>query len=256
MNEQIQRLSHELRLFGIHANFEARAAQATSRGYHPLEFLHLLLEDERLYRKDRLGKSLTTRAKFRHLCDLEDWDAGYDRGINKAQLKDLAALNFYRDNTNLHILGKTGEGKTQLAIAVGKRLCQEGLSVALLPMSLLFEEVSANRSSGTLLGYLRRLAQTKVLIFDDWGLRNYTHDEATILVEILEARAKKGPVIVTSQVNPNAWMKLFEDPAIAEAVTDRLRNPSHKIMLKGGSYRERLQPQKQETLAKTNAMRQ
>jgi DNA replication protein DnaC len=255
MNEQIQRLSHELRLHGIHANFESRAAQATSKGYHPLEFLHLLLEDERLYRKDRLGKSLTTRAKFRHLCDLEDWDASYDRGINKAQLKELSTLGFYRDSTNLHILGKTGEGKTQLAIAVGKRLCQEGLSVAFLPMSLLFEEVLANRSSGTLLGYLRRLSQTKVLIFDDWGLRNYTHEEATVLVEILEARTKKGPVIVTSQVNPNAWIKLFEDPAIAEAVTDRLRNPSQKVTLKGGSYRERLQPANQEALAKNNAIR-
>lgn len=41
-------------------------------------------------------------------------------------------------------------------------------------------------------------------------------------------------MIVTSQVNPKAWMKLFEDPAIAEAVTDRLQNPSTKIALKGG----------------------
>jgi DNA replication protein DnaC len=254
MNDQVRRLSHELRLFGIHTNFEARAAQATSKGYHPLEFLQLLLEDERLFRKDRLGKSLTTRAKFRHLCDLEDWDMTYDRGITKAQIKELSTLAFYRANTTLHILGKTGEGKTQLAIAVGKRLCQEGLSVAFLPLSLLFEEVQASRSNGTLLGYLNRLSQTKVLILDDWGLRNYTHEEATILVEILEARTKKGPVIVTSQVNPKAWIKLFEDPAIAEAVTDRLQNPSAQITLKGGSYRERLQAN-QESIAKNGAMR-
>ena len=250
MNEQVQRLSHELRLFGIHTNFEARAASATSQGQHPLEFLQLLLEDERLYRRDRFGKSLTSRAKFRYLCDLEDWDTSYDRGINKAQLKELAAIAFFRTNTNLHILGKTGEGKTQLAIAIGKRLCQEGFSVAFLPLSLLFEEVQAQRSSGKLLGFLTRLSQTKVLILDDWGLRNYTHEEATILVEILEARSKRGPVIVTSQVNPKAWIKLFEDPAIAEAITDRLLNPSNKINLKGGSYREKMQLEKQETLAK------
>lgn len=83
------------------------------------------------------------------------------------------------------------------------------------------------------MGYLEKLSQTKVLIFDDFGLRNYTHEEATILVEILEARSKKGPVVVTSQVNPKAWTKLFEDPAIAEAIVDRLINPSTKINLKG-----------------------
>lgn len=249
MNEQVRRLSHELRLFGIHSNFESRAASATSQGQHPLEFLQLLLEDERLFRKDRLGKSLTSRAKFRYLCDLEDWDMSYDRGITKAQLKELATLAFYRTNTNLHILGKTGEGKTQLAIAIGKRLCQDGLSVAFLPLSLLFEEIQAHHSNGKLLNYLSRLSQTKALILDDWGLRTYTHEEAILLVEILEARTKKGPVIVTSQVHPKAWIKLFEDPAIAEAITDRLQNPSTKISLKGGSYRERIQMTQEEKIA-------
>lgn len=241
MNEQIKRLSYDLRLFGVHANFESRAASALSQGQDPTEFLHLLLEDERLFRKDRLAKSLTTRAKFRYQCDLEDWDTTYDRGLTRAQIKELAGLAFCRTNTNLHILGKTGEGKTQLAIAIGRRLCQEGLSVAFLPLALLFEEIAAHRSNGKLLGYLTRLAQTSCLILDDWGLRAYTHEEATVLVEILEARTKKGPVIITSQVNPKAWVKLFEDPAIAEAITDRLQNPSTKIHLKGGSYRERMQ---------------
>jgi DNA replication protein DnaC len=212
--------------------------------------MHLCLEDERVFRKERLAKSLTTRAKFRHPADLEDWDMSYERGLSKPQLKELSTLSFYRSNSNLLLLGKTGEGKTQLAMAIGKRLCQEGLSVAFLPMSLIFEEVQAHRANGKLLGYLTRLSETKVLILDDWGLRNYTHDEATILVEILEARTKKGPVIVTSQVNPKAWVKLFEDPAIAEAVVDRLQNPSSKINLTGGSYRERMQ------LATTNVAKQ
>jgi DNA replication protein DnaC len=131
-----------------------------------------------------------------------------------------------------------------------RRLCQDGFSVAFLPMSLLFEEIQAHRSTGKLLGYLNRISQIKLLILDDWGLRPYTHEEATVLLEILEARIKKGPVIITSQVNPKAWPKLFEDPAMAEAITDRLNNPSAKVLLKGGSYRERLQLAMQEKVAK------
>ena len=40
---------------------------------------------------------------------------------------------------------------------------------------------------------------------------------------------------------PQGWLKLFEDPVIAEAIVDRLIHPSQKITLKGEkSYREKL----------------
>lgn len=35
-------------------------------------------------------------------------------------------------------------------------------------------------------------------------------------------------------------LKLFEEPAIAAIITDRLLNPSTKLLLKGGSYHSRL----------------
>jgi len=59
-------------------------------------------------------------------------------------------------------------------------------------------------------------------------------------MDILEERYRKLSVIVTSQVDPRGWLKLFEDPVIAEAIVDRLVNPSQKIILKGGSYREKI----------------
>jgi DNA replication protein DnaC len=238
--EPIHKLAHELRLFGIHHAAQARSAEAVTQQLHPLEFLHLILEDEKLFRKDRLAKSLATRAKFRHQVDLADWDLSFDRGISPQKLKELRAHSFLINQQNLLLLGSTGEGKTHLAIALGRSLCLEAHSVAFLPVNLLFEEVTALRAAGKLLGHLQRLNSTKIIILDDFGLRNYTHDEATILVELLEARTKKGPVIVTSQVDPKGWLKLFEDPVIAEAIVDRLINPSQKIHLKGGSYRERL----------------
>lgn len=240
MNEQVRQLAYEMRLIGLHQSFESRAVDAVKNGLHPLEFLNLILQDEKNYRKDRLSKSLTKRAKFRHQADLEDIDLSYDRGLTKPKIKDLMQLQFIRDKTNLLLLGKTGAGKTHLAISLGRKICSENLSVMFLPMTLMFEEVIVAKSAGKLLNYLNRLNQTQVLILDDFGLRNYTHDEANVLVELLEARSKKGPVIVTSQVDPQGWLKLFEDPVIAEAIVDRLKNPSQKIQLIGPSYREKL----------------
>lgn len=238
--EQVRLLAHQLRLFGIHANFERRAAEALNAQMHPLEFLKLMLDDENLARRERVAKSLATRAGFRSPADLEDWDATFDRGIPKARLKELASLGFFHNKENLLLLGRTGEGKTHLAVSLGRRLCAEGIQTIFMPVNLLFEEVAAAKASGGYLKLLKRLNKSQALILDDFGLRAYTHQEATVLVDLLEDRYRHGVVIVTSQVDPRGWQKLFEDPVIGEAIVDRLQHPSQRVTLKGGSYRERL----------------
>lgn len=241
ISDQMKVLSQGLRLFGIYRSFEARAAEAAAGGLSHLEFLRLILEDEGLQRKERTAQMLTTKAKFRSSVNLEDWDQSIERGVTKARLRELTALGFLQSNENLLILGKTGEGKTHLAQALGRRLCAEGISTLFLPVSFLFEEVQAARAGGRYLAFIKRLTQTRVIILDDFGLRNYTHEEATILVDLLEDRHRKGPVVVTSQVDPRGWQKLFEDPVIAEAIVSRLEHPSQRLVLNGGNYREKLQ---------------
>jgi DNA replication protein DnaC len=239
--DQVRNLAHQLRLFGIHEACERRAQEALAEQFHPLEFLRLVLEDELLSRKDRTGKALSTKARFRFRADLEDWDYAFHKDLPKAKISELAHLSFFHNQENLLILGKTGLGKSFLAIALGKRLCQEGHATVFLSVNFLFEEIQAAKAAGRYLNYVRSLTKAKALILDDLGLRNYTHEEATALMDILEERYQKGPVIVTSQVEPQGWLKLFEDPVIAEAIVDRLIHPCQKITLKGErSYREKL----------------
>lgn len=245
MLDQVKNLTHHMRLFGMHEACDRRAQEALAHQLHPLEFLRLLLEDEVLARKDRTAKALTTKARFRFRADLEDWDESFHRDVPRAKLADLAALSFFHNQENLVLLGKTGVGKTHLAIALGKRLCHEGHATLFLPVNFLFEEIQAAKAAGRYLPYVRSLIKAKVLIIDDLGLRTYTHEEATALMDILEERYQKAPLIVTSQVDPQGWLKLFEDPVIAEAIVDRLIHPCQKITLKGDrSYREQLKEKK------------
>lgn len=239
--EILKNLTHQLRLFGIHASFERRAQESINEQLHPLEFLRLILEDEQIARKDRISKALSTRARFRFQATLEDWDFSFERGLSRAKLKELSLLSFFHKKENLLILGKTGEGKTQLSISLGKRVCQEGYKSLFLPSSFFFEEVAAHKAAGKYLSYLKTLIKQDLIILDDFGLRNYTHEEATSLMDLIEERYQKGVLILSSQVNPEGWLKLFEDPVIGEAIVDRLVHPSQRIILKGGSYRERRQ---------------
>ena len=243
MNDQLKQLSHGLRLFGVHGGFEKRAQQAGAESLNHLEFLRLILEDEFNQRKNAAAKRLLAKAKFRTAADLEDWDQTFDRGFTKTKLRELAAIGFYQSQENLLLLGKTGAGKTQLAIAIGRRLCTENIATLFFPVNFLFEEVMAAKSAGKYLTFVKKLSQAQVIILDDFGLRNYTHDEANVLVDILEDRHRKGSVVVTSQVDTNGWLKLFEDPVIAEAIVSRLEHPSQKLIINGGNYREKLQNQ-------------
>jgi DNA replication protein DnaC len=236
------RLAHELRLFGVHEGIERRSQEALAASHHPLEYLRLVMEDEKLFRQERAAKMLSTRAKFRSESTLEEWDHAHDRGFTKTQFREIATLSFYQNRENLLIVGPTGTGKTHLAIALGKKLCSECIGVHFFSVNLLFEECLAEKAAGRYLNLVSRMKRLAILILDDFGLRNYTHEEASVLMDVLEERYQKGSVILTSQVDPKGWTKLFEDPVIGEAIIDRLTKPSRQITLKGGSYRDKLKP--------------
>jgi DNA replication protein DnaC len=237
---EIKRLAHELRLFGVHENFERRLTLASSDGQTGEELLIHLLEDEKQYRKNRVSKSLETKAKFRRTSLIEDWDTSIERGISKTKVRELATLDFFYSKKNLIIIGPTGCGKTQLSIALGRVACQNQLSVIFISVDQLFEEMRAQRNSGKYLTWAKNIKKYDVVVFDDFGLRNYTHDEAAFLVDFLEDRYQKNIHIFTSQVDIEGWKSLFEDPVIAQALIDRIKNPSEKIQLTGSSYREKL----------------
>lgn len=148
-------------------------------------------------------------------------------------------LNFYHKSENLILLGKTGLGKTHLAIALGNRICRDANSTFFYSANLFFEEIQGEKIAGRYLKFIRKLSKAKALILDDFGLRTYTHDEATALLELVEERYGKGVTIITSQVAPNGWVKLFEDPVVAEALIDRLCNPACIIEMDGDSYRKK-----------------
>jgi DNA replication protein DnaC len=235
---QMKSLSHELRLIGINQNIAKNAEIAMANQLHPLEYLKIILEDEKSFRRERAAKALKTRAKFRSDAELEDWDHAFPRGLTKPKFKEIASLQFYQNKESMLITGSTGTGKTHLAIALGKKLCGEGVSVQFYSVNLLFEAASAEKLAGRYLQFVKKLKQVAVLILDDFGLRNYTHDEATILLDVLEERYLKGSIILTSQVEPQGWGKLFEDPVIADAIVDRLTKPTKTVPLKGPSFRD------------------
>lgn len=236
---ELKKLTHSLRVLGMHETVQSRIAQAEADNQSYLEFLAQLLEDEKLYRRNKTTKMLETKAKFRTSAAVENWDASFERGVTKSKLRALASLNFIHEKRNILICGSTGEGKTHLAISLGRAACQLGFKVAFLSTNQFFDESEAQRAAGKHQNWLSKLKQNDLIIFDDFALRNYSHGEANVLLDLLEDRYRKGVHIFTTQVDIDGWETVFQDKVISEAIIDRIINPSEKLVLKGGSYREK-----------------
>lgn len=238
-DNEIKKLAFELRLFGIHENWHHRCAEASSEGLTGEELLIRILEDEKQYRKNKYAKKLQTQARFRRESLLENWDMSIDRGINKTKIKELASLSFWGLKKNLIMVGPTGSGKTQLSIAIGRAACQMELSVLFISVQNFFDEVRENQVAGKFLPWIKKVKKYDIIVFDDFGLRAYTHDEAIVLIDVFEDRYRDKVHIISSQVDIDGWKSLFEDPVIADALIDRMRHPSEKIKLTA-SYRQML----------------
>lgn len=238
MNEVLDGILNELKFFGIKEALNYRMSEAMQSGQGHQDFLTNLLEDEKLYRRNKHFETLRKRAKFRDKVFLDEFEVKVERAITKTMLQQLKSLYFVENNENLIFIGGTGAGKSFLAQALGHNLCMSGVECLFISANKLFKEIEAAEAQGGYLNYIARLGpKVKVLIIDDLGLRNYTHKEATVLYEILEDRYRKGPIIITSQVRPQGWKALFEDQVLAEAILDRITACAHIIEVKGPSYR-------------------
>jgi DNA replication protein DnaC len=231
-------LMSNLKLTGMRESVNYRLEEAIQGNLDFQEFLCLLLEDEKLYRKNRRSELLRRKAKFNDSVFLEDFDSSPERGVTKQMVKKLASLNFLERNENVIFVGGTGGGKSYLAQALGQKTCLNGFESFYFPVNKFFKEVEEAEVAGIYLKFLSRLKKAKLLVFDDFGLRNYSHHEASVFYDVLEDRYQKGSVVITSQVKPLGWKKLFEDEVIAEAIVDRLTSCSHVIEVKGSSFRK------------------
>lgn len=238
MNEAIELLNN-LKFYGMKESISYRLTEAIEKNLSYQDFLTFVLEDENLYRRNRRSEMLRKRAKFKDKVYLEDYSPSAKRGVTKSMVQQLKTLYFVGNNENLIFVGGTGAGKTFLAQAVGHTACMEGIETYFITANKFFREMEAAEASGSYLTYLKRIRRCRILILDDFGLRNYSHKEANWLLDIFEDRYQKCPVIITSQIKPQGWKVLFEDEVIAEAILDRLTACAHIVEVKGDSYRSK-----------------
>ncbi len=236
--EQTMEKLASMKLQGMAEAMRRWLEQPKEKQMSPTDVVGLLVDAEWHVREERKLTARLRTARFRQEASVEDIDYQHPRGLQKSVMLDLAACRWVTANQNVIFTGQTGVGKSYLACALGQKACREGYTVAYRRASRLLDEVAQARADGTHFQLLRRLANTDVLVVDDFGLEVLNAVQRRDLLEVLEDRYGNSSTVITSQLEPKEWHAIIGDETIADAVCDRLVHNAHKVKLGGESIRK------------------
>lgn len=179
------------------------------------------------------------RANLKAQACIEDLDYKHRNGLDRVLVAELATGNWIREGLGVIITGPTGIGKTYIACALANKACRLGFSAAYFRAARLFQELTVGRVNGKSAGVLSRLAKIDVVVIDDFAMTMLTDDQSRDLLELVDDRYAKRPLILVGQVPLDAWYETIPNATLADAILDRVVHSSYKIVVTGDSYRKR-----------------
>jgi DNA replication protein DnaC len=237
LNHQLIPKLKTLRLSGILETLDVRNRQAIEEKCTYVEFLMRLMEDEVERRGQKQLSLRLRRSGLDPTKTLEAFDFGFNTGINRQQVYDLATCAFVERAEPVWMVGPAGVGKSHLAQALGHEACRRGYDVLFARTSQMLGHLHGGRADGT---YERRLGQyvrPELLILDDFGLKPMRPPAAEDLYEVIERRYGQTAIVLTTNRAPNEWPELFDNAALGSAALDRLAHGATQVVITGDSYR-------------------
>lgn len=201
----------------------------------------LLVDSEWAIRRNNRLARLIRKADFAitDAC-IEDIEYHPDRKLDRAQITRLALGNYIEEAHNIIILGATGSGKSYLASAFGIGACRNFYPVKYIRLPDLLGDLAIARAEANYRSVIKAYKQVKLLIIDEWLLLPLKENEARDLLEIFEARYRRASTILCSQIAIGGWHDKIGEPALADAISDRIVHDSYTVIIGGeASMRER-----------------
>ena len=215
---------------------EIAAARQNDSTYE--EFLLRLL---RAQWHERMEKALEWRRKQARLpfpWTLKTFPFKQQPGVSRRQINGLATLDFVRRAENIVFVGKTGVGKTGLAIGLLLQALESGYRALFVKAQDLFDEMYASLADRSTPKYVRRLAKIDLLCIDEMGYANVRPEQANVFFRLMEERYMKKPTIITTNLAYDEWHHFLGNPPMVDALLSRLLHRCQTIIIDGPSLRD------------------
>ena len=211
-------------------------AERENWSYH--DFLATLVAEEIAHRQQTRLQRLSRKARFPFLKTIEEFDFTFQSTVRQSLLGSYLTPDFVTDGRCLLLSGKTGRGKTHLAIAIAYRAIQNGFDALFCPAAALIDTLSEAASCGKLRERLHDYVSPDVLVIDEVGYLSYGPDAANVLFHVVNERhQKKRAMLFTTNKSINEWGNVLHDHDLADVIVDRLLERGRTLKLDGPSYR-------------------
>ena len=105
MIHTLKQHARNLRLSGLIDSLELRLQEAEANRLPYAQFLELIFQDEINVRQQRTIARRNKSASFRESRSLENFDFGFNPGLNRALIYELAACHFVRERRDVLLIG-------------------------------------------------------------------------------------------------------------------------------------------------------
>ncbi len=195
-------------------------ASRDRQGY--LQFLSAMLDIQLDKRKRRSLQLRVKKAVFPGRMTFENFDWGFQPGLNVEQLKDLKELGFVRNKNPVWILGLSGCGKTHIAASIGIKACEASFKVRFYQLQEILALLYASLADDSTDELLFELSKLDLIILDDVNYIRTKQEYPSLLLDLVNACQDRTALIVTSHISIEEWGTALGNPSVINAVADRL----------------------------------
>lgn len=171
---------------------------------------------------------------------LSDFDFDFQKGIDKAQIMELATLSFAERKQGLILAGNSGTGKSHIAKALLLIGCQKLYRCRYTTAAAMLNDLMASLADGTLEQKLKIYTRAQILLVDEIGfdrLEQESARNASLFFKVIDARYCKNSTLLTTNIDFKALGDYLGDPVITTAIVDRMVHHSIIINIEGPSWR-------------------
>jgi len=237
---QLEPLFRRLNLAHTRRIYQEVADRAEKENWTYRDFLALLLAEEVAHRKQTRLQRCTRQAHFPFFKTIDEFDFTLQSTLRQSLLGSYLGPDFVTEGRSLILYGKTGRGKTHLAVAIGYRAIQNGFDTLCTTAAQLIEDLSNASAKGLLHQSLSAYTRPHVLVIDEIGYLSYGPEAANVLFHVVNDRhLRKRPMIFTTNKPLSEWGTVLHDEDLAAAILDRVLERGRFVHLDGPSGRTR-----------------
>jgi len=235
--ESLKLQLQNLRLQGMLRSLDMELERAEREGAAHTELLSRLFGHEIAYQRER---SLAYRLKHANLpwpWTLDSFPFERQPGVSKAQILTLAGLDFIKRNENILLIGKTGVGKSGLAIGLLREACLNGYRGAFYSAQALLDELYTTLADRSTSRMIKSISRLSVLVIDELSYMTLKPEQCNAFFRLMDQRYNRVSTIITSNLDPSEWHTVFQNRSLLDALLDRLQHHCIKIHIDGPSLR-------------------